>query len=244
MRPAIPIVVVAVVVVVALGLAGGSAIGAASSTDSPARHAPAPALSSAAASVEAELAQIPQRGPTIGVARAPVTVFEYADLICNTCAQAAASVVAPVIASFVRSGAVRIEFDPIVESPRSEQYALGAYSAGVQHKAWDYIMLVYLLTTTRSDGPLYQPAALARSLDVNRRRWRALLRGRKWPAMIEQAAKVALLGGFSSYPVFIIRGPGIHRSRKTGGRSVIILRAPVNQTSLTQAIIAAEPASG
>jgi hypothetical protein len=173
-----------------------------------------------------------------------VTVFEYADLICGACAQSAAAVVAPVIASFVRSGAVRIEFEPIVESPHSEQYALGAYSAGVQHKAWDYIMLAYLLTTARSNGPLYQPAALAHALGVNGRRWRALLGGRQWPALIEQSAKVALLGGFSRYPVFIIRGPGIHRSTQTGGRSVIILRAPVTLASLTNAIIAAEPPAG
>jgi hypothetical protein len=194
--------------------------------------------------VRAELAQIPQHGMVLGSPSARVTVFEYGDLICGPCARTAGSVLAPVIASFVRSDAVRIQFEPIVESPRSEAFAIGAYAAGAQRAAWDYILLAYLCTTPSSDGPLYEAPTLARVLGINRSRWHRQLAERRWPAQIEQSARVALLGGFSNYPVFIIRGPGIRRSKSTGGRSVIILQAPVTLAALTQAIITAEPSSG
>jgi hypothetical protein len=241
LRPVIPITVVAAAAAV-LGLAAGGATGAGRTAH---RHDHGrPPLGPAAATVRGELAQLSQRALSIGPASAPVTVYEYADLICRPCTAAAEHTVVPAIASFVRSGAARFVFEPIVESPASEQYAIGAYAAGVQHRGWSYVMLAYQTCGSRLTGPAYSPSALAGALGVNRRRWRAQLRRRRWPGLIEQSARVALLGGFASYPVFIVKGPGIRRSTQPGHRSVIILRAPVTLAALTQAIIRAEPQFG
>jgi hypothetical protein len=242
LRPVLPIT--AVVVAAALGSTAGVATSA--GRFRPASHKPpqGPSLAASAAAVQAELAGIPQHGLTLGAASAPVSVVEYADLVSGECARASVALVAPEIASFVRSGVLRIELDPIVESPRSEDFALGAYAAGLQHQGWDYTMLAYARTTAKSYGSTASPQTLVTALGLNPRRWRSVLRRRTWPNKIEQAAKVALLGGFTSYPVFIVRGPGIRRRLQPSRRSVIILRPPVTLAGLTEAIVKAEPGQG
>ena len=238
-RIAIPAAALAALVLVAAG-----AIGSAAASSRQASAPAGPPLAPAAASAAAELAGIPQHALILGSSSAKVSVVEYADLVCASCASVADSVVAPAIESFVSTGTARFQFEPIVEGPQSEIFALGAYAAGAQQKGWDYIMLAYLCTTSASDGPRYGAPALAGALGLNMPRWRTQLRNDRWPNQIEQSAKVALLGGFSSYPVFIVRGPGIRPSKVTQGRSVLILRPPVTLGALTQAILAAEPQSG
>jgi protein-disulfide isomerase len=169
------------------------------------RQTPVPALQAAVAAVRGELRGIPQQGLVLGASSAPVAVFEYADLVCAPCATAARTTVASLIRRFVRSRAVSIELEPIVESPRSEQFALGVFAAGEQSQGWDYAQLAYTRSTSQSDGPLDSPGTLAASLGLNRRLWRSACRRPLWPALIEQAARVALVGGFTAYPVFIVR---------------------------------------
>jgi len=217
----------------ALGLAAGQAIGFTA-------HRHRPALGPSAAAVAAELHGLPQHALSLGSASAPVTVDEYADLICGPCAAASRRVLAPAIASFVRADAARFVFEPIVESPRSQRYALGAYSAGTQRKGWSDVLLAYAESRGNGRGPAYGARALARAVGVRSRRWRSLVRRKAWERMIEQSARVALLGGFTSYPVFIVKGPGIKRSTQPDHRSVIILTAPT-LAQLTQAIVTAEP---
>jgi protein-disulfide isomerase len=200
-----------------------------------------PSLQAAVAAVRSELKGIPQQGMVLGSSSAPVTVFEYADLICPTCATAAGTVVASVIKHFVRSGEVNIEFEPIVESPRSEQLALGAFAAGEWSLGWDYAQLAYIRSTPQSNGPLDAPQTLAGSLGLNGRDWLSAYRRRLWPALIEQSAKVALVGGFSAYPVFIVRSS----ANGFGSRPFVrVLRAPVTLAQLSATIRRALRAAG
>jgi protein-disulfide isomerase len=192
------------------------------------RQAAPPSLADAVAAVRAELRGIPQQGLVLGNSSSPVTVFEYADLICPPCAAAAASVVAPVIKRFVVNGSISIKFEPIVESPLSEQLALGAFAAGEQNLGWDYTQLAYLRSTPVSDGPLDSTTSLASALGLNVRLWRAATRQRVFPQMIEQAASVALIGGFSAYPVFVVRSV----VDAFAPPFVRILRAPVTANQL------------
>jgi hypothetical protein len=226
----------------AIAIGSGTARQTFAAATAPKQPPPLPPLASAVKAVKAELAGISQHGLALGPTSAPVTILEYADLLCYGCARAAQAAVGPVITNFVRSGSVQLEFEPIVESPRSDQFALGAYSAGLQRKGWDYVMLAYRRTTATSYGPVNAPAALASPLGLNLRRWRALPRRGRWANDIEQDAKVALLGNFTGYPVFIVRGPGIQPGSQAG-RSVIVLRPPVTLTALALAIASAEPAS-
>jgi hypothetical protein len=237
-------IVIPAAALAALALAVAVASGAAAASRLHVSAPAGPPLAPAAAAAAAETAGIPQHALILGSSSAKVSVVEYADLVCASCASVATSVVAPAIESFVGTGTARFQFEPIVEGPQSEEFALGAYAAGAQQQGWDYVMLAYLCTTSVSDGPLYGAPALAGALGINMPRWRAQIRNPRWPNQIEQSAKVALLGGFSSYPVFIVRGPGIRPSKLTQGRSVLILRPPVTLAALTKAILAAEPQSG
>jgi protein-disulfide isomerase len=196
------------------------------------RQVTPPSLADAVAAVRAELRGIPQQGLVLGNSSSPVTVFEYADLICPPCAAAAASVVAPVIKRFVVDGSISIKFEPIVESPLSEQLALGAFAAGEQNLGWDYTQLAYLRSTPVSNGPLDSTASLAGALGLNLRLWRAATRRPLFPQMIEQAASVALIGGFNAYPVFVVRSV----VDAFAPPFVRILRAPVTATQLSRTI--------
>jgi hypothetical protein len=191
-----------------------------------------PPLAAAAARVRAELRGIPQNGLVLGSTSAGVSIFEYADLICKPCTLASNAIVKPVIKRFVRTGDASLQFEPIVEGPRSDQFALGAFAAGTQHRGWNYTQLAYLRCTASSDGPVGTPAQLARSLGVNLRRWRASLSRRQWPRTIEQAARVALLGGFIGYPVFIVRAT----ANFFDTNRITVLRAPVTLAELSKAV--------
>jgi predicted DsbA family dithiol-disulfide isomerase len=189
-------------------------------------------LTTAVADVRAELHGIRQSGLLLGARSANVTVVEYADLICPPCATAATSVIVPLIKRFVRAGEVNIQFAPIVESPRSELFALGAFAAGLQGRGWGYTQLDYLLSGVQIDGPSNKPTQLAQALGLNLRRWRSNLTRRRWPAQIEHAEEVALLGQFSAYPVFVVRST----QSLLGIRRIKVLRAPVTLAELTSAI--------
>ncbi|MGD0198875.1 MAG: thioredoxin domain-containing protein [Solirubrobacteraceae bacterium] len=199
--------------------------------------APLPGLTTDAAAVQAQLAGIPQRGLMLGAATAPVTVVVYADLICQPCATAAATLLTPLIADYVKPGFVRVELEPIAQSEQSSQFAYGAYSAGMQGKGWDYALLAYAATTPRSVGPQSSPVALARALGLNRRRWRASLFSQRWANLLEQALAVAAVGKFTNFPVLGVHGP-------SGARpSVTVLRPPMTFSELASAISAADSAS-
>ena len=191
-----------------------------------------PPIAGAVAAVRAELRGIPQSGLVLGSGAARVTVFEYADLVCGPCAAQAAALVPDLIRRYVRLGLIDLQFEPIVESPRSDQLAHGAYSAGLQGRGWDYIQLAYARTSARSDGPVGAPARFAAALDLDRQRWLRKLELPRWARMIEQTAKVALVGQFSAYPVFIVRGtPNLF-----GQRILRVLRAPVTLQQLTRVL--------
>jgi protein-disulfide isomerase len=205
-----------------------------------ARQSVPPSLAAAVAAVRGELRGIPQQGLVLGNSSAPVTVFEYADLISPPCAAAAGTVVASVIKRFVRSGVVNVEFEPIVESPLSEELALGAFAAGAQSLGWDYAQLAYIRSTALSNGPLDSPGTLAGALGLNLRLWGSALRRPLWPQMIEKAASVALIGNFSAYPVFIVRSA----ADVFAPPFVRVLRAPVTLAKLSATIRTAVRTTG
>jgi hypothetical protein len=198
-----------------------------------------PPLTTSAASVEAELAGLPQQGLVLGASTAPVTVVEYADLICLPCARAATTLLEPLISGPVAQGMVRLEFEPIVESQRSSEFTYGADSAGLQEAGWDFLLLAYARTTPRSDGSVNPPAALADALGLNYRHWHKNLFRPMWASQAQHAAAIAAVGGFATYPVFTVRGPAPPGTRP----QITILRPPVTLPALSAAISSAQAAA-
>ncbi len=203
-----------------------------------------PDLPDAAAQVQSELAGIPQHGLSLGFSTARVQVVEYADLACAACATTSTTVLPQIIAQYVSAGTVSLEFEPIVESPLSDQLALGAYAAGTQDGAWGYIQLAYLRSTATSNGPLDTPATLVNALGLNLTDWQTNVYRPRWAAAIAQTEDVATIAGFTGYPAFVIRTIAPHRhGHRTAHRRATILTSPVSLAQLSRAIDAALPAT-
>lgn len=228
-----------VAVLALLGAVALSAAPVAARSHQDDQRAPGPTLAADAAAIEAELAGIPQQGLSLGSSTAPVTVVEYADLICTPCAKAATNLLAPLIGNYVRQGTVRLELDPITMSQRSSEYVYGAYSASLQGEGWDYALLAYASSTGASDGPLHSPADLARALGLNARDWRSNLFRPRWARNVESAVAVVSVGNFTTFPVFTVRG----LPDADGRAPVTILRPPVTLPALTAAITGARAPS-
>lgn len=128
-------VIVALIVVI---VAGGSS--SPTKTTSP---------KTAKAAVVALLKGIPQDGNTLGKASAPVTVTEYGDLVCPVCQEFAFTSAQQLIDNEVRTGKVKLVFRGLeTASSRANggEYVasqVAARAAGLQHRAWHYILLWY-----------------------------------------------------------------------------------------------------
>ena len=128
-------VVVALIVVI---VAGGSS-SPTHSTDS----------KTAKATVAALLKGIPQNGNTLGNASAPVTVTEYGDLVCPICQEFAFGAAQQLIKNEVRAGKVKLVYrglETASSTANGGEYVasqVAARAAGLQHRAWQYILLWY-----------------------------------------------------------------------------------------------------
>lgn len=94
---------------------------------------------------------IPQQGPALGSPQAPVTVWVYADLECPTVRLFAENYLPSIIETWVRTGALRIEYrslqtDTLDEKVFFEQER-AALSAGRQDRMWNFV-----LTFARQQG--------------------------------------------------------------------------------------------
>jgi len=89
-------------------------------------------------------AGISQNGTALGSPRAPVTVYEFADLQCPFCRDVALETLPDVIRKHVRTGAVRIVYQDLAFlGPDSVKAARAAAAAGEQDRLWQFAHLMY-----------------------------------------------------------------------------------------------------
>jgi len=90
------------------------------------------------------LAGIPQQGDALGSPRAAVTLVEFGDLQCPTCAQFAADALPAIVSRYVRSARVRLVFRAVSfigqDSRRAARVAL---ALGQQQRMWQFLELMY-----------------------------------------------------------------------------------------------------
>ena len=207
--------VVAAAAAIALTAALGSSGGAKATPP-----APAPSVVS---TVRRELAGIPQSGMTLGSPTAPVTVTEYGDLVCPTCAAFAGATEPALIAREVRSGKVKLVFRGLETASLTANNA--AYdatiaavgSAGRQDRAWWYILLAYGLQPQSiggrpaedvgyvNDAYLQRIAAQIPGLDTVA--WQAHLVDPALLAAVKADAADAAAAGVDSTPTLVFSGP-------------------------------------
>jgi hypothetical protein len=187
----------------------------------------------AAAGVEAELRGIPQHGLVLGRANAPVTIVEYADLLCTECAAVHDDVLPAVIAGAVRSGRATLELRPVVGSSASGALAVAAYAAGVQGRGWQFVQLAYRRIGI-AGSPAEPAQALASALAINLPRWRGDLGRASWKTDIAGALDVVRVAGFSVYPVFLITNAA--QSPTKAPLPYVVLTDPASARSIDLAI--------
>jgi protein-disulfide isomerase len=165
--------------------------------------------------VAAAFGGIPQRGQTLGSARAPVTLVEFADLKCPVCRAYTLQALPTLLRDYVRPGKLRIVFQPqtFVGSPPgdSERAARFALAAGAQNKLWQFAELWYQNqqdenTAYATDSYIRQVASGVPGLDVNR-----AMRERSSPPVsgaLDKASSMYHAAGFSGTPSFLLGGNG------------------------------------
>jgi protein-disulfide isomerase len=157
-------------------------------------------------------AGIPQKGIELGNPKAPVTFVEFADLQCPFCRLYTTTLMPTLVANYVRTGKVKMEFRNLAfigtDSTRAAQAAAGA---GEQNKLWQFIDLFYANqgeenTSYVTDDFLRKIGGGVAGLDVTK-----MMNDRGTSTVQKQltdAEQQAQLNGVNSTPTFLVGRTG------------------------------------
>jgi len=184
-------------------------------------HAPKNLAGSAAqqsaTTVNSLLTGIPQSAMRLGSPSAPVTITEFGDLECPVCRDFALTGENTLISKDVRAGKVQLVYKSLstatANGPNPSVFGTqqaAAYAAGLQNRAWNYILNFYHLQGTEDTGYVNTSylngiAKLVPGLDFA-----------KWSSQRTEAAmtqdvsgdqQTAASDGFNSTPTLIVQGP-------------------------------------
>jgi protein-disulfide isomerase len=110
-------------------------------------------IHAASASSGSPFAGIPQSGAALGSPAAPVTLVEYADLQCPSCAQWARDTLPVLVRDYVRPGKLRIVFKGLAFiGPDSEKALRTAIVAGQHDHLWEMVHGFYARQGTENAG--------------------------------------------------------------------------------------------
>lgn len=94
--------------------------------------------------VTALLADIPQKGATLGSPRAPITLRVFADLECPTVRSFVVSYLPSTVATWVRTGELKLEYRSLQTDTENEhtffRQEMAALAAGRQGKMWNFLL--------------------------------------------------------------------------------------------------------
>jgi protein-disulfide isomerase len=171
----------------------------------------------AAATVDGLLSGIPQSGNTLGSPTAKVTVTEFGDLKCPVCRDFALGSESQIISNDVRTGKVKLVYRSLCTAtcngPQPNVFATeqaAAYAAGLQGKAWNYILLFYHpqgdeSTSYVNSSFLNGLAKLVPGLDYNK--WAFDSGQSTIKAQVTADENVANSKGYSDTPTVVVQGP-------------------------------------
>jgi protein-disulfide isomerase len=184
-----------------------SASGSGSGTKTASRTAVSGPVAGARESA-AMLSGVPQHGLTLGSAKAPVRVIEFADLQCPFCRDYSLSTMPRLVQDYVRPGTVRMEFRSLAFiGPDSERAARVAEAAAQQNNLWNFVDLAYFNQGKENSGwatdaVLRRLAGAVPGLDVNRafaQRGSAAV-----TKQLDAANTLATSSGVTSTPTFLV----------------------------------------
>jgi hypothetical protein len=177
----------------------------------------------AQARVASLLQGIPQSGSVLGSPIAPVTITEFGDLVCPICDAYAIDTEPDLILSDVRTGEVKLLWraDDTASGYANEAMfdttQTAILSAGLQDKAWNFIMLTYYEQPATIGGqdaervPYVTPSYLANRAQqipgLKLAPWQANLQNPVFVAKVKSDVRAANTEAPRGTPTLIVQGP-------------------------------------
>jgi protein-disulfide isomerase len=165
-----------------------------------------------AAGTLALFAGIPQHGIALGNPRAPITLVEFGDLQCPSCALFAQNALPAIVSRYVRPGRVLLVFRALdFIGHDSERAARMASALGAQNRLWQFIDLMYRnqgLENSSYVTDTYLSALAAAIPGVDLRRALAARGSAAALAQIDQARALARGLDLKSTPSFLLSPSG------------------------------------
>ena len=185
-----------------------------------------------AAEIGALLAGVPERGVALGAPDAPVTLIEFADLQCPTCAAFANGTLPTLIRREVRPGRLRIVFAPLTfVGSDSRRGAEAALAAGEQNRLWPFVELFFANQREENSGYVTDRFLTALAQGAGQVNMARALAARAAPAITGSLASTAALAArlqISSTPSFALS--------RTGAAPVSFIPADLQASAFTAAI--------
>ncbi len=158
------------------------------------------------------LSGIPQHGLTLGSKDASATLVVFADLECPTVKQFVAGYLPAIIHTWVRTGALRLEYRSLKTDTRDEHtffdQEAAALAAGEQNKMWNYALTFVNEqgqrgTNYATDGYLREIASQVRGLDLDR--WQFQRKNSRYMRRIAAEVHAARGTDLYSTPSFLLK---------------------------------------
>lgn len=167
--------------------------------------------------VDSLLAGIPQSGNTLGSPSAKVTITEYGDLECPICRQFALGTTDQLIANEVRSGKVKLTYKSYETAtggaPNPNVFftqQAAAYAAGLQGKAWNYILIFYREQGQEGTGyvtPAFLEQIAKQVPGLNYQQWLAQYQSSNLTSQVQSENQQARAQNYGGTPTIILVGP-------------------------------------
>lgn len=163
------------------------------------------------ATVDKEVAGIPQEGLTIGDPKAPVRLIEFGDLQCPVCKAYAEEILPPVIEKAVKNGEAQLEFrNFIIISQESIPAGTAALAAGEQGRGWQFLELFYRNQGEERSGYVTDDflEAVAKGAGVpDIAQWQKDRKSKAMEKEVNRTSAQAQNYGFTGTPSFAVEGP-------------------------------------
>ncbi len=174
----------------------------------------APAADSGAPAPEEKLARRAPNDPlALGDVDAPVVMVEYSDLRCPFCGVYARKTQPEIVAQYVETGLLRIEWrDLPVLGEASVTGAVAARAAGEQGLFWEYTHAIYGAAPERAKAELSDAELLAFAQDVgvpDMAQFSADMKSGDLLALVRADLAEGTALGLSSTPTFVINNQAI-----------------------------------
>lgn len=164
--------------------------------------------------VDALLAGIPQSGNVLGSPAAPVTLQYFGDLECSTSRAFTLGVLPSIIADWVRSGELRVEYRSLRTVSEPQVFGVqqvAAIAAGIQDKQWYYLEDFYHEQGREHSGYVTESylVGLARQAPgLNLAQWADDRRDPRLAAQVTEDAQAAAAAHLHSTPSLLVGATG------------------------------------